>query len=52
MSERRPIDDQAEWLDNRTLLYGIGVDVWSAPADGSGRPQRFLADAASPSTQH
>jgi hypothetical protein len=51
VSERRPIDDQAEWLDNRTLLYGIGVDVWSAPADGSGRPQRFLADAASPSTQ-
>ena len=49
-SERRPIDDQVEWLDNRTLLYGIGVDVWSAPADGSGRPQRFLADAASPST--
>jgi Tol biopolymer transport system component len=51
VSERRPIDDQAEWLDNRRLLYGIGVDVWVAPADGSGRPQRFLANAASPSTQ-
>jgi hypothetical protein len=50
-SERRPIDDQAEWLDNRRLLYGLGVDVWVVPADGSGRPQRFLANAASPSTQ-
>jgi hypothetical protein len=52
VAERRPIDDQAEWLDNARLLYGIGVDVWVAPADGSGRAQRFLAHAASPSTQH
>jgi hypothetical protein len=51
VSERRPIDDQAEWLDNRRLLYGLGVDVWVAPADGGGRPQRFLSRAASPSTQ-
>jgi hypothetical protein len=51
VSERRPIDDQAEWLDNRRVLYGIGVDVWVAAADGSGRPQRFLAHAASPSAQ-
>ena len=50
-AETRPIDDQAEWLDNTRLLYGEGVDVWAVPADGSGRPQRFLADAASPSTQ-
>jgi hypothetical protein len=51
LSERRPIDDQAEWLDNRRVLYGLGVDVWVAPSDGSGKPQRFLANAASPSTQ-
>jgi hypothetical protein len=51
VSERRPIDDQAEWLDNRRLLYDLGVDVWTAPADGSGRPQRFMANAASPSTE-
>ena len=51
VAERRPIDDQAEWLDNARLLYGIGVDVWVAPADGGGRAQRFLAHAASPSTQ-
>jgi hypothetical protein len=52
VAERRPIDDQAEWLDNRRLLYGIGVDVWVAASDGGGRPQRFLANASSPSTQH
>ncbi|HEX5922802.1 MAG TPA: hypothetical protein VFY45_03150 [Baekduia sp.] len=51
VAERRPVDDQAEWLDNRRLLYDFGVDVWTAPADGSGRPQRFLAHASSPSTQ-
>jgi hypothetical protein len=51
VSERRPIDDQAEWLDNRRLLYGLGVDVLVAPSDGSGKPQRFLANAASPSAQ-
>jgi hypothetical protein len=50
-AERRPIDDQAEWLDNARLLYGIGVDVFAVPADGSGSAQRFLAHAASPSTQ-
>jgi hypothetical protein len=50
-AERRPIDDQAEWLDNARVLYGIGTDVFVVPADGSGRAQRFLADAASPSTQ-
>jgi hypothetical protein len=50
-AERRPIDDQAEWLDNARVLYGIGVDVFAVPADGSGSAQRFLADAASPSTQ-
>ena len=51
VSEKRPIDDQAEWLDNNRLLYGMGVDVWVAPADGSGSPQRFIAHASSPSTQ-
>jgi hypothetical protein len=50
-AERRPIDDQAEWLDNARVLYGVGVDVFVVPADGSGSAQRFLADAASPSTQ-
>jgi len=50
-AETRPVDDQAEWLDNGRLLYGIGTDVWVVPADGRGRAQRFLADASSPSAQ-
>jgi hypothetical protein len=51
LAETRPIDDQAEWLDNARVMYGFGTDVWVVPADGSGRAQRFLADAASPSAQ-
>jgi hypothetical protein len=51
LAERRPVDDQAEWLDNRHVLYGLGIDVWVVAADGSGTAQRFLADASSPSTQ-
>lgn len=51
LADRRPLDDQAEWLDNQRVLYGLGDDVWVVPADGSGSAQRFLAHAASPSTQ-
>ncbi|MCX4689528.1 hypothetical protein OG401_35415 [Kitasatospora purpeofusca] len=36
---RRGIDDQALWLDGRTLAYAMpsdsGSDLWSVPADGS-----------------
>ena len=51
LAETRPIDDQAEWLDNARVMYGFGTDVWVVPADGSGKAQRFLSDAASPSAQ-
>jgi len=51
LAEGRPIDDQAEWLDDRNVLYGLDAHVWSVPADGSGRPRRFLADALSPAVQ-
>ena len=42
------VDDQAEWLDDETVLYGM-VDgrVWQRPADGSGAPRRFLDHALS-----
>jgi hypothetical protein len=50
VSERRPIDDQVEWLDDRRLLYSDGHDVYAARADGGGRPRIFLPNAASPST--
>ncbi len=48
LAELRSIDDQAEWLDDDTVLYGLDGDVWSVPADGSGQPQRFVAGAGSP----
>jgi hypothetical protein len=48
LGEMRSIDDQAEWLDDDRVLYGLHDQVWAVPADGSGRPQRFLQAAASP----
>jgi hypothetical protein len=49
------VDDQAEWLDDRTLLFGLpgdaegDFDVYSAPADGSAAEKLFLEHAWSPS---
>ena len=48
LAETRPIDDQAEWLDDARVLYRTGEETWVVPADGSGRPRRFLAAADSP----
>jgi len=51
LAEGRPIDDQAEWLDDGRVLYGLDGHVWSVPADGSGRPRILLSDALSPAVQ-
>ncbi len=48
LSERRSVDDQAEWLDDGRVLYGVDGDVWMARADGTGQPRRYLAQADSP----
>ena len=48
LAETRNVDDQVEWLDGSTVLYGLDEDVWSVPADGSGAPRRYAADADSP----
>lgn len=48
----RAIDDQVEWLDDGRILYGASQQVWVAPADGSGPPRRFLAQAESPAVLH
>lgn len=53
LAEPRNVDDQAVWIDDRTVAYaiprGIGhSDVWSVPADGSGTPRLLLPDAESP----
>jgi hypothetical protein len=54
LPEDRSIDDQVEWLDDATLLYGVpragsgDADVWAAPVDGSGPARLFLDHAWSP----
>ncbi|WP_010205791.1 hypothetical protein [Salinibacterium sp. PAMC 21357] len=56
LAEERSVDDQVEWLDDATVLYGLprpdvvgDSDVWSLPADGSGAPLLFIPHAWSPS---
>jgi hypothetical protein len=56
LAETRSVDDQAEWLDDSRILYGLPdesrgadvTDVWMVPADGSGQPEVFLKEASSP----
>ncbi len=57
LAERRSVDDQAEWLDDSTILYALPdpsaptpmvTDVWQVPADGGGAPERLLEGASSP----
>jgi hypothetical protein len=53
LDETRNVDDQAEWLDDRTVLYGLrapttlDVNLWAIPVDG-GPPTLYLQHAASP----
>ena len=35
VAETRSIDDQAEWLDDETLVYSDGDNVYTVPADGA-----------------
>lgn len=56
LAETRSVDDQAEWLDDGSLLYALPregteattSDVWVVPADGSGTPTVFIPHASSP----
>lgn len=56
LAETRSIDDQAEWLDDGTVIYGMpretagsaSSDVWQVPADGTGAPRILVQDAWSP----
>ena len=57
LAELRSVDDQAEWLDDSTVLYAIPdpsaptpmvTDVWRVPADGGGVPELLLEGASSP----
>ncbi|MEJ8641739.1 TolB-like translocation protein [Streptomyces sp. MS1.HAVA.3] len=55
LAEKRSVDDQALWLDDRTLAYGLpadgaadGTDLWTVPADGTGTPRLLTPGASSP----
>lgn len=48
VAERRPIDDQVEWLGNDALVYSDNFDLYTVAADGSGPPRLVLRNAASP----
>lgn len=48
LAEPRSVDDQAAWLDARHVLYDVDGSVWSVPADGRGKPSRYIAAAGSP----
>jgi hypothetical protein len=56
LAETRSVDDQAEWLDNAHVLYGLPRsgsqaaidDVWSVPSDGTGKPTLLIPEAWSP----
>lgn len=54
VAESRSVDDQIEWLNDPTVVYGMGrdgeavTDVWPAPADGSGEPRLLVPAAWSP----
>ena len=55
LPEQRSIDDQIEWLDDDTILYGVpredavgDYDVWALAADASGKPSVFIEHAWSP----
>lgn len=53
LAEEHSVDDQAAWLDDHTVMYGLprhggGWDVWAVPADGSGAPRLLIHDANSP----
>jgi len=51
LSETRSVDDQLAWLDNQHLLYSDKEATWMVNADGTGKPQEWLAASDSPTVQ-
>jgi WD40 repeat protein len=56
LPEKNNVDDQVEWLDDATLLYGLprtdaagDSDIWSLSADGTSNPRVLIEHAWSPS---
>ncbi|MFD1934970.1 MULTISPECIES: hypothetical protein [Nonomuraea] len=49
LAESANVDDQVAWLDEATVMYAKGRDVWAVPADGTGAARLLVGDASSPS---
>jgi hypothetical protein len=49
LAERRPIDDQVEWLSDDRVLYRVDEEIWTSAADGGGAPARYKTAGESPS---
>jgi hypothetical protein len=56
LAETRNVDDQVEWLDDHSVLYGLGrddaagdSDIWRLDTSQDSRPAIFIEHAWSPS---
>jgi hypothetical protein len=54
LPETRSVDDQAEWLDDKTIVYGLQqsgtgkADIWTVPVRGTTQPRILIPNAFSP----
>ncbi|MGW2212814.1 TolB family protein [Streptomyces sp. NPDC001781] len=52
LAEPRSVDDQLVWRDDHTVVYALpgdyGADLYTVPADGTGRAHRVAMAAVSP----
>ncbi|MFD7883965.1 TolB family protein [Streptomyces bauhiniae] len=52
LAEPRSVDDQLVWRDDHTLVYALpgdyGADLYTLPADGTGKSHRVATAAVSP----
>ncbi|UUU39408.1 TolB family protein [Streptomyces sp. NBC_00162] len=48
LAEPHSVDDQPAWLDGATVGYGLGGDIRSVPADGTGAPRLLVPGGSSP----
>lgn len=52
LAEPRSVDDQLVWQDTKTVTYSLpgdyGADLYTLPADGTGKPHRLLTAGLAP----
>ncbi|MBX7465273.1 TolB-like translocation protein [Streptomyces sp. MAG02] len=52
LAEPRSVDDQVVWQDGNTVAYALagdyGADLYTVPADGTGKPRRLLTAGLAP----